>query len=234
MTALTLREVTLAYDGAPVVERLSGAVGAGELLAVVGPNGAGKSSLMKAIAGRLAPVSGAIERAASPRETAFLPQAAELDLSFPVCVYDFVAMGLWRRVGVWRGVGPAERAGVAAALSDVGLEGFEARPIGALSGGQRQRMLFARLALQDAPLILLDEPFAAVDERTTGDLLAIIDTWRGEGRTLIAVLHDLALVRAHFPRTLLLARRLVAWGPTDVVLTQRNLAHAAGMAEAPA
>lgn len=234
MTALVLRDLALAYDGAPVVEALSGRVARGELLAVVGPNGAGKSSLLKAIAGRLAPVDGAIERAHVLRETAYLPQAADIDLGFPVSVYDFVAMGLWRSIGVWRGVGASERARIAGALSDVGLEGFEARAIGALSGGQRQRMLFARLALQDAPLILLDEPFAAVDERTTGDLLALIERWRGQGRTLIAVLHDLSLVRARFPRTLLLARRAVAWGPTDVVLTQRHLASAAGMVEARA
>ncbi len=232
MSALVFREVTLAYDGTPVVEALSGAVESGELLAVVGPNGAGKSSLIKAIAGRLRLRGGAIERAHAQAEIAYLPQAAEIDAGFPVSVYDFVAMGLWRTVGVWRGVGGPERARVAASLSDVGLEGFEARPIGALSGGQRQRMLFARLALQDAPLILLDEPFAAVDERTTGDLLAIIARWHGEGRTILAVLHDLALVRAQFPRTLLLARRAVAFGPTDIVLTERNLARAAGMAEA--
>lgn len=232
MSALLFRDLTLGYDGPPVVEALSGRVEPGEALAIVGPNGAGKSSLMQAIMGRLKPRAGAIERGHPLRETAYLPQAAALDAEFPICVYDFVAIGLWRGLGVWRGVGAAERARIAAALADVGLEGFEARPIGALSGGQRQRMLFARLALQEAPLILLDEPFAAVDERTVGDLLALIARWRAEGRTILAVLHDLALVRAHFPRTLLLARRAVAFGPTDVVLTERNLAHAAGMVEA--
>jgi zinc/manganese transport system ATP-binding protein len=232
MSAVTLRDLALGYDGAPVVEGLSGRIEQGALLAVVGPNGAGKSSLMKAIMGQLAPRAGSVALGLPRRDVAFLPQAAEIDLGFPLDVYDFVAMGLWRRIGFWRGVDAAGRAAVAAALADVGLEGFEARPIRALSGGQRQRMLFARLALQEAPLILLDEPFAAVDERTVGDLLALIARWRAEGRTILAVLHDLALVRAHFPRTLLLARRAVAFGPTDVVLTERNLAHAAGMVEA--
>jgi zinc/manganese transport system ATP-binding protein len=232
MSAVTLRDLALGYDGAPVVEGLSGRIEQGALLAVVGPNGAGKSSLMKAIMGQLAPRAGSVALGLPRRDVAFLPQAAEIDLGFPLDVYDFVAMGLWRRIGFWRGVDAAGRAAVAAALADVGLEGFEARPIRALSGGQRQRMLFARLALQEARLILLDEPFAAVDERTVGDLLALIEGWRAQGRAVVAVLHDLALVRARFPDTLLLARRAIAWGPTDVVLTPRNLARAAGMVEA--
>jgi zinc/manganese transport system ATP-binding protein len=232
MSAVTLRDLALGYDGAPVVEGLSGRIEQGALLAVVGPNGAGKSSLMKAIMGQLAPRAGSVALGLPRRDVAFLPQAAEIDLGFPLDVYDFVAMGLWRRLGFGRGVDAPGRAAVAAALADVGLEGFEARPIRALSGGQRQRMLFARLALQEARLILLDEPFAAVDERTVGDLLALIEGWRAQGRAVVAVLHDLALVRARFPDTLLLARRAIAWGPTDVVLTPRNLARAAGMVEA--
>ena len=232
MSAVTLRDLAVGYDGALAIEGLSGRIEEGALLAVVGPNGAGKSSLMKALMGQLAPRAGAVTLGVPCREIAYLPQAADLDLSFPINVYDFVAMGLWRRLGPWRGVDAAGRAAIARILADVGLEGFEARPVAALSGGQRQRMLFARLALQEARLILLDEPFAAVDERTVGDLLALIEGWRAEGRTIVAVLHDLALVRARFPDTLLLARHAVAWGPTDVVLTDRNLARAGEMVEA--
>lgn len=232
MSAVTLRDLAVGYDGALAIEGLSGRIEEGALLAVVGPNGAGKSSLMKALMGQLAPRAGAVALGVPRREIAYLPQAADLDLSFPINVYDFVAMGLWRRLGPWRGVDAAGRAAIARILADVGLEGFEARPVAALSGGQRQRMLFARLGLQEARLILLDEPFAAVDERTVGDLLALIEGWRAEGRTIVAVLHDLALVRARFPDTLLLARRAVAWGPTDVVLTDRNLARAGEMVEA--
>lgn len=232
MSALVLRDLAVGYDGRAAVEGLSGRVEPGAMLAVVGPNGAGKSSLMKALIGQLRPLAGAVTLGLPASDVAYLPQAAEIDASFPINVYDFVAMGLWRRIGLWRGVGAQGRARIAAALADVGLEGFEARPIHALSGGQRQRMLFARLALQEARLILLDEPFAAVDERTVGDVLTLIEGWRGEGRTIVAVLHDLALVRARFPDTLLIARRAVAWGPTDVVLTERNLARAGEMVEA--
>jgi zinc/manganese transport system ATP-binding protein len=234
MSVLALRDLTLAYDGEAVVEGLTGRVEASALLAVVGPNGAGKSSLFKAAMGQLKPRSGAIERRVPLGRVAYLPQAADIDLSFPVSVYDFVAMGLWREIGPFGGVGARGRDAIARALSDVGLEGFEARPIAALSGGQRQRMLFARLSLRSADLILLDEPFAAVDARTVDDLLAVIERWRGEGAAVMAVLHDLGVVEARFPETLLLARRPVAWGPTDVVLTERNLARAAAMVEAAA
>jgi zinc/manganese transport system ATP-binding protein len=118
------------------------------------------------------------------------------------------------------------------ALDAVGLGGFGKRPVGSLSAGQFQRVLFARMLLQDARVILLDEPFAALDARTTADLLDVVARWHGERRTVVAVLHDLDQVRAHFPHTLLLARDPVAWGPTADVLTDAHLARARAMAEA--
>jgi zinc/manganese transport system ATP-binding protein len=100
-----------------------------------------------------------------------------------------------------------------------------------LSSGQFQRVLFARLLVQDAHLIVLDEPFTAIDARTTQDLLRLVRTWHGEGRTVIAVLHDLDQVREHFPDTLLLARESIAWGATAQVLCSENLRQARNMAE---
>lgn len=117
------------------------------------------------------------------------------------------------------------------ALAAVGLEGFAKRHVGSLSAGQFQRVLFARLLLQDANIILLDEPFTAIDARTTRDLVDLVLRWHGEGRTVIAVLHDFDLVRAHFPETLLLARELVGWGPTAAVMSPANLLQARAMAE---
>jgi zinc/manganese transport system ATP-binding protein len=117
------------------------------------------------------------------------------------------------------------------ALSAVGLDGFENRHIGALSAGQFQRVLFARLLLQDAKVILLDEPFTAIDARTTRDLLDIVARWHGDGRTVIAVLHDFEQVRAHFPETMLIARELIGWGPTAEVMSAANLMTARAMAE---
>ena len=109
------------------------------------------------------------------------------------------------------------------ALDRVGLEGHARQPLDTLSGGQLQRTLFARLMLQDADVLLLDEPFAAIDQRTTDELLALLRQWHAQGKTVLAVLHDLHQVRAAFPRTLMLARELLAWGDTDAVLTPATL-----------
>jgi zinc/manganese transport system ATP-binding protein len=231
--ALTFRDLTLGYDRHPAVHHLDGAVTAGSLLAVVGPNGAGKSTLLKGIVGALKPLSGSLELAGiKARDIAYLPQVAEIDRSFPIAVYDMVAMGLWKRAGLFGGIDGAERATIERALSAVGLTGFEQRAIGTLSGGQMQRMLFARLLLQDARVIVLDEPFNAVDAKTVGDLLGVVQRWHKEERTVLAAIHDLDLVKANFPQTLLLAREPVAWGDTAQVLTGANLLRARQMCEA--
>jgi zinc/manganese transport system ATP-binding protein len=215
------------------VHHLDGAIARGALIAVVGPNGAGKSTLFKGIVGVLRPLSGRIERGGiDPHEIAYLPQVAEIDRSFPISVYDLVAMGLWRSKGLFGGIGRNERDTVEKALAAVGLTGFEDRVIGTLSGGQLQRMLFARLVLQDARVIVLDEPFNAVDAKTSADLVALIRRWHGDGCTVLAALHDIDLVRSVFPEALLLAREPVAWGRTSDVLTQDNLTKARRMCEA--
>jgi zinc/manganese transport system ATP-binding protein len=233
MGALSFRDVTLGYDRHPAVHHLTGEVAPGSLLAVVGPNGAGKSTLFRGIVGMLKPLSGAISLGgAKARDVAYLPQAADIDRSFPISVFDFVGMGLLRRTGLFGGIGTKERDRIEQALQAVGLTGFEARSIGTLSGGQMQRMLFARLTLQDARIIVLDEPFNAIDAKTSSDLVALVQRWHGEGRTVLAALHDFELVRTSFPDTLLLAREVVAWGRTADVLTADNLTTARRMCEA--
>jgi zinc/manganese transport system ATP-binding protein len=230
---LQFHDVTLGYDRHPAVHHLSGEVARGALLAVVGPNGAGKSTLFRGLVGILKPLSGAIALdGLDARDIAYLPQIAEIDRSFPITVFDFVGSGLWRSTGFFGGIGEAHRKRIDKALAAVGLTGFENRIIGTLSGGQLQRLLFARLMLQDARLIVLDEPFNAIDERTSADLLALVKHWHAEGRTVIAALHDIELVRAHFPETLLLAREPVAWGATAQVLSAENLSTARRMCEA--
>jgi len=231
--ALEFRNVTLGYDRHPAVHHLDGRIEKGALVAVVGPNGAGKSTLFKGIVGMLKPLAGQIDLAGlSPHDIAYLPQAAEIDRTFPINVYDLVAMGLWRRTGVFGGIGRNERATIEQAIAAVGLTGFEDRAIGTLSGGQTQRMLFARLLLQDARIIVLDEPFNAVDAKTSADLFALLQRWHGEQRTVLTAMHDIDFVRTHFPETLLLAREPVAWGSTPVVLTPENLLVARRMCEA--
>jgi zinc/manganese transport system ATP-binding protein len=198
---------------------------------VVGANGSGKSTLMKGIVGVLKPMAGAIAVAPGVR-IAYLPQQSELDRSFPARVVDLVSLGLWSRRGLLGRHTAQDRAAVGRALTAVGLEGFEARPIDTLSGGQLQRALFARVLVQDADLILLDEPFNAVDAKTVGDLVALIKRWHGEERTVMVVVHDLELVRENFPETLLLARQPVAWGETREALRPENLLRARRFHEA--
>ena len=226
-----LHDLTLGYDGHPAVHHLSGAIAPGALLAVVGPNGAGKSTLIKALAGLLTPIGGHIDGLAGQR-VAYLPQQAALERGFPIGVGEFAAMGLWHETGAFGGFSRAQRERVRAALAAVGLEGHARQPIDTLSGGQLQRTLFARLMLQDAPVLLLDEPFSAIDQRTTVDLLQLLRQWHAAGKTVLAVLHDLHQVRDAFPETLMLARELVAWGRTDEVLTPANLQRLRAMPEA--
>nr|WP_315496604.1 zinc ABC transporter ATP-binding protein AztA [uncultured Rhodoferax sp.] len=230
--AITLHNLTVSYRQHPALHHVSGHFAQGSLTAVIGPNGAGKSTLLKSLAGLL-PLEphSRVERAPGLR-LAYLPQQSELDRSFPLDVRDCVLMGLWEHTGAWGRCTPAMQARVHVALQAVGLQGFERRPVGTLSSGQLQRTLFARLLVQDAQLILLDEPFNAVDSQTTAGLLALVQQWHHQGRTVVAVLHDNAQVQTHFPQTLLLARECIAWGATAEVLTDTNLARARSMAEA--
>jgi zinc/manganese transport system ATP-binding protein len=230
---IRFRDVTLGYDRHPAVHHLDGEVAQGALLAVIGPNGAGKSTLFRGLAGILKPLAGSIDLGGLDiRDIAYLPQTADIDRTFPISVFDFVGTGLWRTTGFFGGMGKTARDRIAQALAAVGLNGFENRSIGTLSGGQMQRMLFARVLLQDARLIVLDEPFNAIDAKTSADLVALVRRWHAEGRTVLAALHDMELVRGNFPETLLLARGPVAWGATAQVLTAENLAEARRMCEA--
>lgn len=230
---VSLHNLTVSYRQHPALHHISGSFAPGSLTAVVGPNGSGKSTLLKSIAGLLPIEEGGTLTVMPPRERiAYLPQVAEIDRSFPIDVRDCVLLGCWGAAGAWGAVTGALLGKVDAALQAVGLEGFERRGIGSLSSGQLQRVMFARMLVQGADLILLDEPFNAVDAKTTAALLTLVRQWHQQRRTIIAVLHDDSLVRQHFPATLLLARELVGWGATGDVLTEPNLRHARAMAEA--
>ena len=233
MPSFRLRNVTLGYDGHPAIHHVEGEITSGSLLAIVGPNGAGKSTLIKGLMGVLTPMSGQIELSGCEiHDVAYLPQASDLDRNFPASVEDLVTLGLWQWRGYFGSIGKLDRARIGKALMAVGLDGFQSRQIGTLSGGQLQRALFARVLLQDAKVILLDEPFTAIDSKTVGDLIALIQRWHSEERTIITVLHDMEIVRAYFPETVLLAREPVAWGETAQVLKAENLLKARAMNEA--
>lgn len=224
--SLSVRDLTVSHDRRPAVHHVSFELPQGGLLAVVGPNGAGKSTLLRAIAGVQRAEHGHV---AAGGRVALLPQQAGMDRSFPLRCRDAVLLGLWAEGGAFGRLRDDGR--VDDAMDAVGLRGFADRPVGSLSTGQFQRLLFARLLLQDAPVILLDEPFNALDARTAADLLALVRRWHGEGRTVCAVLHDLDLVREEFPHTLLLARDMVAFGPTAQALSAANRLKARRMAE---
>ncbi|MEO0487355.1 MAG: zinc ABC transporter ATP-binding protein AztA [Pseudomonadota bacterium] len=234
MAVLAFQDLTLGYNRHPAIHHLEAEIADGSLTAVVGPNGAGKSTLLKGVTGALSPLQGRVSFGAITRdEIAYLPQQSDIDRSFPISVLDLVAMGLWQEIGAFGWLGRKRRARVDEAIASVGLTGLEDRAIGSLSGGQMQRALFARLFLQDAKLVLLDEPFSAIDARTMADLLTVIRGWHREGRTVLTVLHDHDTVEQHFPETLMLARELVAHGPTRQVMTSENHARARLMCEAP-
>jgi zinc/manganese transport system ATP-binding protein len=212
-----LRDVTVRYGRRIALEALTGEFAAGSLTAVVGANGAGKSTLLAAIAGVAPLARGVVDRPAQPR-LAYLPQSTTIDRNYPLTVSELITLGGWREFGAFGAPGKELRARVAAAADTVGLSGRLGRSVGEISVGELQRALFARLILQDAAVILLDEPFAAVDAQTMSVLLDQVRQWHQEGRTVIAVLHDLDLVRARFPLTLVLAQRCLAWGRTELAL----------------
>jgi zinc/manganese transport system ATP-binding protein len=221
--AIRLEAVTLAYQKQIAAADITGSFVAGSLTAVVGPNGAGKTTLLRAIAGLHPLAAGRIDLGGlAPADMGFLPQASRLDRSFPISCREVVATGHWRRVGSFRAITAPMLQRAQAALEMVGMGDFSGRPIGAVSAGQFQRMLFARLIVQDAPVLLLDEPFNAVDPATEAELLAIVHRWHREGRTVVAVLHDLDLVQRDFPQVLLMARKALAWGPTATALAPAN------------
>jgi zinc/manganese transport system ATP-binding protein len=229
---IELNNVTVAYARHPAVHHVSGSFNKGSMTAIAGPNGAGKSTLLKAIMGELRLAEGSIDHCGlAPSDFGYLPQAAEIDRQFPMTVADTVLLGTWRRSGAFRKIDRALADRARNALTSVGLQGFGDRNISALSAGQFQRVLFAHLLVQEAKVILLDEPFTAIDARTTRDLLEIVQRWHGAGCTIIAVLHDFDQVRAHFPETLLLAGETIGWGPTESTMSSQNLLRARAMAE---
>jgi len=220
---INISRLEVGYERRAVAMPLSGRITAGSLTAVIGANGAGKSTFLKTLAGLQPAISGTLtfNSAAGKNkrpQLAYLPQQAELDREFPISVFDLVAMGCWPQSGLFGGISRQSEQQVLAALETVGMSAMRQFPVGELSGGQLQRTLFARLLIQQAPLIMLDEPFTGIDSQTTQLLLEVIRQWHNEGKTVIAVLHDIAMVARHFPEVLFLSPQQNLWGTADEVL----------------
>lgn len=229
--SIIIQNLTVAYDRHPAVHHLNATISQGEWLAIVGPNGAGKSTLLNTMAGLTKIHEGSIE-GLCPSKVAYLPQQTQLDKSFPISVFELVATGLWQKLGYAKSLSRQQHELCEHAIASVGLEGFEHRMIGTLSGGQLQRSLFARVLLQDQPIILLDEPFNAIDSRTLSDLTDVVKQWHKDDRTVIMVSHDLDYVHKYCPQTLLLSRECIAHGSTADVLNIENLRRARQISEA--
>ncbi len=217
---VTIRGLSVTYKECLALEGVSGTLRKGTLTAVIGPNGGGKSTFLKTVRGLIKPEEGSLTfHGIGPDKIAYLPQQSEIDRSFPLTVRDVIALGLCPQEGFFSRFDKSILTRVDQALQRVGLPSCGKRALHTLSGGQLQRVLFARLIVQDADLILLDEPFNAVDPYTIEDLMRLIVGWQKEGRTVVVVSHDIDLVREYFPETLLIARKALGWGDTEDVVT---------------
>ena len=217
-------ELTLGYAGSPLVRSLSFDLAAGDVLAVVGHNGSGKSTLIKTLLGVIPPVLGSFTWPnGKPKTVAYLGQRTEFDGRFPIRVRDLAAMGAWRGLGLLGRFGKNEHNLIENALQRTNISHIADHPLHVLSAGQLQRALFARAMVQNAPLVLLDEPFTAIDQTTETHLLKLIDTWAAEGRAIILVLHDLSAVLQHCNKALLLGDGRARYGQPRQVLSPANL-----------
>lgn len=230
---LDIENVTIAYDGAPILRDLTFQVPHGAQVAVVGPNGAGKSTLFKALVGLLPLQEGRILVHGRPRGShhdcvAYVPQRGEVDWRFPVNVEDVVMMGRFRHQGYFGRPSQADRKAVAAALEHMGIHSLAKQPIGDLSGGQQQRVFLARALAQEPHILLMDEPFTGVDVTTQEAVLGVLDELRAEGLTVMVSTHDLSLAMQRFELVLLLNRELLAYGPPSAVFTPEHVREAFG------
>ncbi|WP_199431048.1 metal ABC transporter ATP-binding protein [Qaidamihabitans albus] len=233
--ALSLHEVTASYGGRTVLDNVTVRIPAGLLSAVVGPNGAGKSTLVKAALGLVPAVRGEVRLLGEPLKrvrsrVAYVPQQDTVAQDFPITAVQVVEMGRYPHRGWLRRLTPRDDELVAAAMDQVGVLDLAGQPLDELSGGQRQRVFLARALAQQADLVILDEPFTAVDARTEAALLDVLGELCRDGRSVIAVHHDLRTVRERFDHAVLLSGDVVAAGPARSVLTAENLERAYGLA----
>ena len=230
---LAIRGMTVSYGDQPVVFSVDMTVAPGRMTAIVGPNGAGKSTLLKAALGIVPRLSGQVSVfgrsfGAARDDVAYVPQRASVDWDFPTNVLDVVLMGLSRELGLLRRVRPRHIACAMDCLTRVGMQDFAERQIGQLSGGQQQRVFLARALAQSAKLYLLDEPFAGVDAATERAIIDVLHALRDEGKTVVAVHHDLSTVRAYFDDVFLINRRKIGEGPVDQAFTSDALRNTYG------
>jgi manganese/zinc/iron transport system ATP- binding protein len=226
--AIEISDLTVAYQHKPVLWEINLSVPKGVLGGIVGPNGAGKSTLIKAMLDLVPKLSGSVriegeELRDFRHRIAYVPQRESVDWDFPATVLDVVMMGLYREIGWFRRTRRIHRERAMRALEQVGIEDLAKRQISQLSGGQQQRTFLARALVQSSDVMLLDEPFAAVDAATEQSIIEVLREQREQGKTLLVVHHDLHTVPQYFDFVLLLNVHSVAWGPLQEVFTEENL-----------
>jgi iron/zinc/copper transport system ATP-binding protein len=212
-----VRDLTIAYSAQPVFKNLSLAFSPGKITGVIGPNGAGKSTMIKGALALVRRQSGEAFVDARPvnqqrDKIAYVEQRAALDLSFPISVFEVVLTGMYGQLGLFKSPGRKEKAAAMAALDRVDLAGFKDRQIGELSGGQLQRVFVARAIVQEAEVIILDEPFVGIDMKSEAEIMAILKEWRDAGKTIIVVHHDLNKVQDYFDDLAIMNHGIVAHG----------------------
>lgn len=225
---LTIKNLTVAYADTPVFTDVAVNFPAGKITGIIGPNGAGKSTLIKAILGLIKVASGTVAYNGQPvqamrKQIAYVEQRKDLDLTFPIDVLAVVMTGTYAKLGVFRNPGATQRQASLAALTQVGLSEFAHRQIGQLSGGQLQRVFVARAMVQEADIVILDEPFVGIDLPSEAAIMAILQAWRAAGKTIIVVHHDLNKVTTYFDELVIMNHGIIAAGPVAEVYTARNL-----------
>ena len=217
MTALVVAEgLAAGYSGPPAIEDVTFALRRGDRIGILGPNGGGKSTLLRVLLGELRPQVGRVEVRGA---CGYVPQTERSRLDYPVSALDVALMGTLSRVAWWKPVGRRERRFALAALERVGLGALANEQFGELSGGQRQRVLVARALVQDAPILLLDEPFTGVDRPSAELLEQLLDELAQAGRGILVATHDLEQARG-WDEVLCLNRRQIAFGRPDETLTR--------------
>ncbi|HEX9609386.1 MAG TPA: zinc ABC transporter ATP-binding protein AztA [Candidatus Limnocylindria bacterium] len=224
LAGLQLRGLAAGYGDGLVLQGVDLDLPRGSLTAVVGPNGSGKSTLLRAILGLTPVVTGSVTVDGVPadrvrQQVAYVPQREAVDWSFPITARDVVMMGRYPSLGVLRRPGAQDRRRVLEALRRMGIENLAERQIGALSGGQQQRVFLARALVQDASVLLLDEPMTGVDQATEEAIVALLRELREEGATIVQTTHDLEWAAEHSDRLAFVNRRLVAFGPPSETFT---------------
>lgn len=224
---LSVKNLTVAYDGRPVLENITGEIKKGSLTAIIGPNGAGKTTFLKAIMGLLKPLSGEVTFGFEDKERktkiAYVPQTGSTDRDFPVTVFDVALMGRYPHLEWFKRPKKKDREIAFEMLKKVGMEKYVHRQIGTLSGGQEQRVFLARALAQQAKLYFLDEPFKGVDAATEKVIVEMLREIREQGGTVVVVHHDLNTVKKYFDSVIMINKTLVCWGDTESCFNEKTV-----------